>query len=247
MRGKRIDEYIKYFSGKLDSIIELEDSKKGSHDESIFMFKKTLVMSLLDALSKIIYGNKRKRFVAFLENFGDWPDGARLSTPHLGRALELDMDPNLEPLRQYVREQLEIWGGLMKIIHLDKDVNEEDVIKHLPKSAAHTLHGIKIEKFNHYNLVYKSRNGLIHEFRELGYGIEGPGSTKPCYHQMTKLGAADETADSWELVYPLEFLVSLARTTLDNLGDYLKRNDLNPDRHFRFGSYFFDIMNPEIL
>lgn len=249
MNEKRIDEYIRYFGGKLDSVLELEDSKKDSLDNSILMFKKLLVVSLLDTLSKIIYGSQkdnRERFTSFLEKFGDWADGARLSIPHLNRALELDMDPALETLRQHVREQLESWGQLQNI-HLDNDLEKEEVVKKLPKGTEHKLARIKLDRYNHYNLVYEARNGLVHEFRELGYGNEAPGSKEPYYHTMTILGVSDEKADSWELVYPLGFLVSLTKTALANLGVYLKRNNLNPDRHFRFGSYFFEIMNPEIL
>jgi len=250
MNEKRIDEYIRYFTGKLDSVLELEDSKKGSPDKSIIMFKKTLVVAILDALSKIIYGGSEKswkRFVDFLMVFTDWPDGTKLSTTHLYRALELDLHPNLESLRLYVRQQLDTWGPSTEKIRLDNDIEAKELKKRWPKGAEHSIAGIKIDQYNHFNLVYVFRCALIHEFRELGFGTEDSGSTKPYYHTKNKLGSADEKVDSWELVYPLDFLVSLARTALGNLDEYLKRNDLNPDRHFRFGSYFFDKMNPEIL
>ena len=253
MNEKRIDEYIRYFNGKLTSILELKDSKEDIPpdypDRSIIMFKKSLIVNLLDALSKIVYGecNKgsRKRFVTFLEKFGDWPDGPRLSTPHLNRALELDLEPRLGDLRRYVGERLENWEELMKDIYLDKDVSKEDVISHFPEGIKRKLYGIPLDSFNHYNLMYEARNSRVHELREKGYGIEAPGDQKPYYYLFDQLGTLGENVKSWQLVYPLEFLVELARRALRQLGEYLKQNDTNPDKHFRFGTYFIDKLNPE--
>ncbi len=248
MNEKRIEQVILHFKGKLESILALGNEGETPLDDTL-MFKKTLAMSLLDALSNIIYGSKdnRKRFVTFLEKFGDWPDGARMSIPHLHRALELDLSPDLELLRLHIRDELDTWRKSNGEISLGNDIEKAKVIDLFPSGADHRLIGIDIPKFNHYNLMYESRNGLVHEFRELGYGFEDLSSKSPFYHQSPITINSNKEPYSWELVYPFEFVVSLIKTTLKNLESYLKRNDLNPDRHIRFGSYFFSKMNPEIL
>lgn len=245
---QRINAYVAYFAGKLESIIALGDDDETALDDSA-IFKRTLVMSFLDALSKIVYGRKNnshsKRFVTFLEVFCDWGNGTRLSTTHLSRALEMDMDPRLESLRLHVKKRLVGWGKAQKDTSLDEDIQLGEVIKQLPKNYDNKLAGIPVEHLNHFNLLYATRNGLVHEMRELGYGIETESSEQPFYQHAITTGGTSEKDEKWELVYPFDFLVLLARTALANLESYLKRNDLNPDRHFRFGTYFLEEMNPE--
>ena len=55
----------------------------------------------------------------------------------------------------------------------------------------------------------------------------------PFYHYMTNLGNKERKL---ELVYPINFFVSIASNILINIKKYLINNDLNPFSYFKFGS-----------
>ena len=76
-----------------------------------------------------------------------------------------------------------------------------------------------------------------------GYGMETSDDTTPFYMEVTTIDSEETQEDSFEISYPLEFLIALAKTAITNLEEYLRRNKLNPDRHIRFGTYFFDQRN----
>ncbi|MCH7574673.1 MAG: hypothetical protein IIA59_06045 [Candidatus Marinimicrobia bacterium] len=244
---KRIDDHMRYFANKIEDITDL--AKGNSANTSVHTFQKLLLVSLLDALSMTRFGNKmgnRERFIAFMEQFGNWGEGKRLSIPHLSIALVLDRSSDLKDLRDYVWGR---WGSWKKgrIVFLDQDLELADFTSKIPQGVAATIDEQPIERYNHYNLLYKMRNALIHELRQLGYGMEFAEYEVPYYHSMSKIDDLEGEDATWELVYPLGFLVSLTKTAVGNFEKHLKETDSNPDEHFRFGTYYFNKMNPKSL
>ncbi len=95
-----------------------------------------------------------------------------------------------------------------------------------------------IQDSTHLNLLYTYRNHLIHEFREPGRGMEmDPQDHTPSYHRMTHISSnGSDEKETWELVYPLGFFVTLAQSCLQKLNQHLIQNDLNPYSFYRFGT-----------
>ena len=75
----RIGTYIRHF----ESIVARIESY--SVEEQDLLLKKNLVVSVIDAVSRSVYGStarNRERLVGVVERFGDWPECRRVSVPH---------------------------------------------------------------------------------------------------------------------------------------------------------------------
>ena len=102
------------------------------------------------------------------------------------------------------------------------------------------IEGVKFESLKHVHLLYTYRNSLIHELRNLGYGLEELSLGKePSYHSMTM----EDGKDTWQLVYPLGFFENICETCIINLKEYLILNNIDPYNSFNFGSYWKEELN----
>jgi hypothetical protein len=89
-------------------------------------------------------------------------------------------------------------------------------------------------------LFYTYRNSLIHELRNLGYGLEELSLEKePSYHHFTD----EKNEETWQLVYPLGFFEIICETCVKNLKKYLVSNNINPYNSFNSGSYWKEGLN----
>jgi hypothetical protein len=108
------------------------------------------------------------------------------------------------------------------------------------------LEGVTLERLTHYHLFWAYRNGLVHELRPLGYGVDSGHYDFPHYHELTTFSYGDRDNPGTltiELVYPDVFLLNLCRNALNNLQAYLIRNRLNPYDSYRFGTYWISELN----
>lgn len=190
----------------------------------------------------------RNRFIYFLERFCRWPDGERISLPHLVELLGKNPDPAFEKLRKWTLTRfkaLPVHGGPpMPISHdpLFKEVNNEGPVS---KEHRTPLEGIDLVSLKHFHLLYVYRNVLVHELRTPGYGMGfGEDDQEPFYHGMSTVGSDGErTSSTVELVYPWKFLHHLCETSLGQLKEYFASNNLNPYDSFVFGTYWIRELN----
>lgn len=236
-----IERFISSFRGDVNQIEEIT-CKSGA------VFKKTIYVSLLDALSRSVHSSNlgnRARFVSLIRSFGDWEHAEKISLPHLVRLLKLVPDPAYEELRIYADTKIESWKGNWGEIGLSQDLNTDEVSKHWLKGKDQILGKVPVEHLRHCHLLWAYRNALIHELRAPGYGMEGYGDyEEPFYHELSTIGTEHEPAkETIELVYPVPFFKKLCISVLSKLEDYLSRNRLDPYDNYKFGTYWIDELN----
>jgi hypothetical protein len=234
---KQIERFISYFQNKYQII---KETKFKENDE---LLKKILYVGIIDSFSKTIFPRKgnRERFVSFLEKYSEWKHSNRISLPHLVRLLEFTPEPEYSKLREFVFSAYGQWPS-GEIISLEKDPEFKEVIKYWPKGQANNecIKGVKLEALKHVHLFYTYRNSLIHELRNLGYGLEELSLGKePSYHSMIM----EDGKDTWQLVYPLGFFENICETCIINLKEYLILNNIDPYNSFKFGSYWKEELN----
>jgi hypothetical protein len=244
----RIQRFIDHFGEQLEQIEAISGLSSST-------FRGALAVSLLDALSisasKTRQSNhtNRDRFVKFVDTFSDWPDGKRISLPHLVQLLRKNPSPAFEAVRRKSNEMLDSWipmRGNVKFITEDPLLS--DFKREWPKEQGllKPLEGISLERLTHYNLFWAYRNTLIHELRPPGYGFDSGHYDYPHYHELTTVSAEkrhDPGILTIELVYPDTFILTLCRSALTNLHSYLMRNKLNPYNAYHFGTYWVAELN----
>jgi hypothetical protein len=236
--------FVEYFTRRVEQISSLSD------DADQKVFKKTLFVSLLDAVARSVYPaeSNHDRFVLFIRNFGKWPDADRVSLPHLVVLLSRLPEPDFAKARRFALAEIAKWkAGDQPPLRLDPTYDEVRKLWPADNHSKVVFEKIKLESLLHAELLYRYRNGLVHELRELGYAQEIRQDMEPCYlsaHAIGTTGADGEKMEhSWELNYPVKFFETLSLSCLGNLDKYLHENDLNPYRSYRFGTYWFEALN----
>ena len=237
-----ISAYIGHFSKKVERLRAYELEEKDQ------IFKKNILVSILDALSRTTSNStasNRERFTSIVKNFGEWQDHTRVSVPHLGHFLRFLRDPNFGSVRD--RVHCTISKNLDgRLVYLSEDPEFVEIQKLWPAPAEQKLvSGLSLSSFTHINLLYEYRNSLIHELREPGYGMEFPEDREePYYHLMSTLDSDDTLkGESLELVYPVNFYFRLVECVLMNLEPYLRENRINPYSCYPFGSAWMGELN----
>ncbi len=218
--AKRIDKLNKDFLDQLNAIRQL--SLPGSDDGQIRLYKKTLLLTLIDCLAGIRFDKKnypelatrnRRRFTRLVEELGGWSDCSRISTPFLVSRLE---ERKLEgPLLNKVRTYLDTFdpdaGNMVSLGSMD--FMPDDLIPFATReSEEHAIYDVQ-----HTSLLYKFQNYFIHEFRQPGYGMEifAEGTGSPCYHSYI-----DD--DRYYLVYPIDLLEEIAESAINGIRTYFR-------------------------
>lgn len=229
----KINSFCGYFYGQIESIrsltiIETNDKPRDIEDSQIKFYKKVLLITALDTLAGIRFPkqrfpslnkNNRNRFIRFLEVSRCWQSGELVSIPFLAEHIEKGSLSN-GLLRFYVTE-------IMNKFNVDGSINLPSKKIDEPKETLFELAATEQEEkaimeCQHYELMYRYRNYLIHESREPGYAMEIlPDENDPYYHSY--IGQ-----DKLVLAYPLELFVKLFENALDYLSNYLKSHKLNP-------------------
>jgi hypothetical protein len=228
---EQIDKFCDYFEERISKAAETSDK----------IFKKTMLMVLIDALSVAKYGSEtgiKERFTNFIKECSDWKDCGRISLPQLLLVLTDDMNLLISKddtaLISYVKKYLSKWKSGHFYEFTDDPFPFE--IEHIVNLQAEKS---KVENSLHYNLFFEYRNTLVHEAREPGYGMElSSDSSRPYYHSICfhdDLGS-DNTSNYFELVYPAEFIVKITKTLLYNVRVYLNEYNVNPYTQYKFSS-----------
>lgn len=226
---------IDYLKRELDNILSIQIN------ENEFLYKKILIMSLIDTLSKTIStnikNNNRKRVTNLIIRYSNWTYNNHISLPHLLKLLDLTDDKNFSTLKDYCIDLYIEWKK--KEDYLDKDPSYEDIIQLCPSKYINVNKSkIYLNYLTHVQLFYSNRNSLFHKFRELGYGIEYKTDDVPFY-----IPYFHKKKRTWELVYPLNFYISICRSIIENLEEYFKNKNVNPLTNFKFGTYWIEKLN----
>ncbi|MBE0576382.1 MAG: hypothetical protein IH613_10875 [Desulfuromonadales bacterium] len=234
-----IERYLGHFEKEISQVKSLQVAD-GYHAA---IYKKMIYVGILDALSKCFpRRGSRNRFVNFLNQFSGWDNAHKISLPHLFQLLEKNPEPAFSKLRAYVISELEKWVS-GEIVTLDREPEISTIKQLWPKEKEHQkpLNGLSAESLQHCNLFYSYRNSLIHEFRELGRGIESQTDNSPYYISYSDFEEPEE--EVWELTYPATFFEKLLKNCISEMKIYLMQNKINPYSSYHFGTYWIDELN----
>ena len=240
---QEINLYIEHFNKIVERL------KKYKLDESDRIFKKNILVSVLDAISRATSdyndGN-RDRFVGIIDNFSCWEDRSRVSAPQLQYLLKHLNSRSYERARKFIAEIVEE-NSNGEFIDLSNDPKIDEIKKYWPVPIEQKLFNrLSLSSFTHKNLFYSYRNSLVHELQEPGYGMEFHNKHKaPFYHGRTSFeGESSMNGIRFlELVYPLNFYFSLTEGIINNVRAYLIENNINPYEAYSFGSSWIGDLN----
>ncbi|HUW20632.1 MAG TPA: hypothetical protein VMW16_15145 [Sedimentisphaerales bacterium] len=194
-------------------------------------FRRMLLLSLLDTLSKCAFPKERKnweRFVDFIDHYSDWKYKDYVSLPQL-RYLLFEAE-GCEELKREVEARIRNWphGRILRPCEADPHLNELD------RFRCGMWHE-QIERARYTSLLWKMRNFAVHEFRSPGRGWAfSNDNTTPYYH-----GLLDEKGSfqSWELVIPCEVVSGIVKNCSENVKREFEQKGVDPydDNHFKFG------------
>jgi hypothetical protein len=244
--SRTVDEAVKNYIGFFrQKIVRLKQYDLAPEDR---LLKKNILVSVLDAVSRTTSNDadgNRERFTGIVASFGDWPDHARVSVPHLGYFLRNLRSPAYQAAREFITQHIRrnSHGGF---VTLSNDPQFEEMRKLWPVQPEQKLvNQLSLSSFTHLNLLYHYRNSPVHELREPGYGMEfHEDHEDPFYHGMTTVERDCAPGErNLELVYPLKFYFRLTEQVLDNVEKYLCTNAIDPYRCYRFGSSWISDLN----
>lgn len=237
-----IQSYISHFREKVRRLSGYE-----FHEEDL-VFKKNILVSIIDALSRVTSNpntGNRERFTSIIRHFSNWPDHDRISAPHVGYLLNKLNSPSYEKAREFIKCTIKK-NSDGRVVRLSGDPKIEEFKGVWPVQFHDKVLGqISLISFSHLNLLYAHRNSLVHEIREPGHGMEfSNDNSSPYYHGRTSFeGMSNIGTRSLELVYPLEFYLAITNSVINNIEQYLTRNDINPYHSYQFGSSWLGELN----
>jgi hypothetical protein len=226
-----IEQFCSYFERQLKVISHIDvDPKTASdiQDYQIRFYRKALLVGGLDTLAGVRYSKSthpklarqnRERFVRFVREYSEWPEGELVSVPFLKDGL-----PRAGASKSRLYDHLET-----KIKKLESNIagflpisQVDELIDGLIILAASEKEEEAIGEYEHFALLYRYRNYLVHEWREPGSSMEiNSFATEPYYH-----GYVDD--QKLYLVYPYQLFIDLFSRSLKNFRVYLEQNSINP-------------------
>lgn len=234
------DESIESFADFFRDQLALTASLEGDHRSyagasrpatKVAIHKKVLYSAMLDALAAVRYRDEslgnHDRFVRLLREHASWPGGALVSAPVLRERLN-----TRSPLRDYLDSQL-AKHSTMSPNTLAVSVFDEPIAALTTLSDKSELRHVTASE--HYELLYKYRNFIVHEFREPGYAMEtfASGGAEPLYH-----GIIGET--NWRLLYPVGFFHERVAASIESLVTWFTANGVDPYDRVRTSADWYD-------
>jgi len=220
-----IQQFIGYFKNQVtivDSLIS-----KVSTDEKLYVQKQTLLVSLIDSLSNIRFNKKnypqlskhhRERFIRFLIEYSNWTDGNMVCISFLRDDLVKNSKNGqlLENIQKSI-SKAEFKGNWLFASKLDMSIEE------LNSFASDEKEEEAILFYQHYSILYRYRNYLVHEARKPGYGMEFMSYDKDVaiYHSYIN-------DPKLHLLYPMGMLKKIVDDASDNLQKYFIEKLIDP-------------------
>lgn len=226
-----IESYLKAMQEIQESINELKGER------FLENHKQTLFFSLIESISKGIFGDKYimnyTKFEKFIIEFCEWEDANRISLQQLALLLEKTEDHEYLNLKKYVFSHLMKYPESTPVpFNYDPTV---EVIKQLMPKGETAIYGVDIYSFIHVNLLWKYRNSLVHEARSLGSIGLFDFVEYPHYVHYTKLMPEGERDwEVWKISYPTKFFNNLVETALVNVKEKLIEKEQDPRGNYDF-------------
>lgn len=214
-----------YFKKQVDIIENITSMNADEYD--LNLHKETLFVSILDSLSNYRFNQKyypelskqnRIRFVRFLREFAEWSEGELVSIPFLIDYLPQSCLNN--PLYKYLDNlNIEKHPKGDSILGEKIDLKLEELLK----LSINQIEEEAIFYNQHFSIIYRYRNYLIHEARIPGITMQfmDYDKDKIIYHSFGN----DSTL---RLLYPIRLFRRLVITSLDNFKNYFMANNINP-------------------
>lgn len=226
-----IDRFCDYFSGQIETIRDLQlktDENREPAQYQIRFYRKVLLINAVDTLASIrfskdrypqLHKQNRERFTRFIQDGKCWPPGEYVSIPFLAERKtreEIGQGRLCDHIDKKFATIDPDAGGSIEFSEIDEPLGA------LIKLASSELEKKALRDCQHYNLLYRYRNYLVHGSREPGTSMEiSPERTVPYYH-----GYVHES--KLFLAYPESMFIKLLENAINYLRQYLLSNDLNP-------------------
>jgi hypothetical protein len=216
MSNESADTFIAHFNDQLNSIRLVKS----------VLHRKVLYAVALDPFSRACFGKEgthREKVSRVIKELSGWSSQNRISLPQLKLNLEQSHEESTGHLYTEVCSKLSDWpeGHIIRL-------HESPEKGWLESLADNKKQAELVARCQYVNLFYNYRNGLVHEFREPGYGFEfSNDGSEPYYHGMIDC--------PWQLVYPVAFFDSLVASILENLAHFFSVNSIEPHDQFEFG------------
>ena len=191
--NESVDHFCNYFehqSNVIDNLICPTNEEVGvTEREQLFFHKQNLYVCLLDCLSNIRFHKSaykqlsqenRLRFVRFIKENCDWVEGGSVSLPFLIDSIPPKFMDN--PLANYIQEKLNNYRELTNSVNISE---VDEGILFLKAYALNEKEEELIERCQHYSILYRYRNYLVHEARLPGGAVQSMAQDNynACYHQ----------------------------------------------------------------
>ncbi|QDP41971.1 hypothetical protein [Radiobacillus deserti] len=227
-----INDYIYRIQMIRDSILAL----KGG--DLLVNHKKNLLFSLLDTISKGVYGDQiqgnGKRFGNFILEFCNWNNAERVSLQQLALFLRKVDKGEHNYLKKYTFNELSKYPQ-SKPVPFSVDPYGEEILPYL-SSDKKIYKKITLDYFKHVNLLWRYRNSLVHEARSIGSDRLFDFENEPHYihyYHLSKDEKGNNIKDEyWEKYYPLNFFITLVDNAIINMEVYFIENEVNPFENY---------------
>lgn len=229
-----IDQFCSYFFRQIEVInnlnIDVENLEQATPlDYQIRFYRKVLMVTALDTLAGIrfnkknypgVYKKNRERFIRFISEYCVWDHGPLVSSPFLMDHLA-SINSQRGKLYAHLEGRLAEFnpqGGIYRS-PVDFDYSTDAL---LPLALTEKEEEA-IWYCQHFALLYRYRNSLVHEAREPGTAMEGirDRETHAYYH-----GYIGDP--KWYLAYPEELFTALLTNAINNLKKYLEDQEIDP-------------------
>ena len=229
---REIETFVVFFKRQIEVVNALsclpDEMVAVTAHEDVTLHKKIVYVSLLDCFASLRFHeaahgqlarHNKKRFTLFLKECADWNVGGLTSLVFLDDWLQ-EASPGGR-LAQYVTEKLTILGNDFgdTVSAIDVDEEPETLFKFSSTEAEKEA----ILHCQHYSIMYRYRNNLVHQARRPGGACEmlGENQSEACYHTYAGNPAI-------YLLYPIALFKKLCTSSLENVDHYLQENNLDP-------------------
>jgi len=223
-----VEEYISHFRDQIQGVRSVQSA----------LYKKILIVTMLDALAKGRYPgtpSNGSRFIRLIEEYSDWRHAKLINWPQLEMMILDQGGPKKLGLSAEFMKKLS--GGNWRrrnpyqLAGFEHDPKREEI---LPAPCSRKEEEL-VDRAKHSARLYAYRCTLVDEFREPGHGFEfDENALHPYYHICSDAGPPHKV--TIETVYPTGWFLSLVPPILDGLSNYYRSTNINPYDSHRFGS-----------